>query len=153
MAWWCFVSFFVACAAGIAYLKTRRSAWDLLCAAAVETGMVCATLALLTGSIWARHSWGVWWTWDPRLTTTLILWFIYAGYMALRGMDLPPDRRAALGSVVAVIGWLYRRAPGLHVRPVVAPVHSRLRPFSPRKAAAWNPKWPWPSWPRCCASA
>ena len=106
VAWWCFVSFFVACAAGIAYLKTRRSAWDLLCAAAVETGMVCATLALLTGSIWARHSWGVWWTWDPRLTTTLILWFIYAGYMALRGMDLPPDRRAALGSVVAVIGFI-----------------------------------------------
>lgn len=106
VAWWSFVSFFVACAAGAAYLKTRRPRWDLLSAAAVETGMVCATLALITGSIWARHSWGVWWTWDPRLTTTLILWFIYAGYMALRSMDMPPERKAALGAVVAIVGFL-----------------------------------------------
>lgn len=106
VAWWCFVSFFTACAAAVAYLKTRNLKWDLLSAAAVETGMACATLALITGSIWARHSWGVWWTWDPRLTTTLILWFIYAGYMALRGMALPQERRASLGAVVAIVGFL-----------------------------------------------
>lgn len=106
VAWWCFVSFFVACAAGAAYLKTRRPRWDALSAAAVEIGMVCATLALITGSVWGRHSWGVWWTWDPRLTTTLILWFIYAGYLALRSMDMQPDRKAALGAVVAIVGFL-----------------------------------------------
>lgn len=106
VAWWCFVSFFVACGTGIAYLKTRHPKWDVLSAASVELGMVCATLALLTGSIWARHSWGVWWTWDPRLTTTLILWFIYAGYLALRTMPMPPTRRAALCAVVAIVGAL-----------------------------------------------
>ena len=55
VAWWCFVSFFLSCAAGVLWLKTRRPKWDALSATAVEVGMVCATLALITGSIWARH--------------------------------------------------------------------------------------------------
>lgn len=106
VAWWCFVSFFVACVTGALWLKTRRPRWDALSAAAVETGMVWATLALITGSIWARHSWGTWWTWDPRLTTMLVLWFIYAGYLALRSMPLPPDRRSSMCAVVAIVGFL-----------------------------------------------
>jgi len=106
VAWWSFVSFFMACVAGMAWLRSRNPAWDMLSAASVEVGMVCASLALITGSVWGRHSWGVWWTWDPRLTTTLILWFIYAGYMALRTLDMPPARRSALCAVVAIVGFL-----------------------------------------------
>lgn len=106
LAWWGLVSFGVSCVSGILYLKTRAPKYDLLSAAAVETGMLFCTLTLVTGSIWGRHSWGVWWTWDPRLTTALILWFIYAGYMALRAMPMPENRRAALSSVVSIAGFL-----------------------------------------------
>ena len=106
IAWWCFASFFLACVAGAAYLKTRDFKWDRLSASAAEIGLVCATLALVTGMIWARHSWNVWWTWDPRLTTTLILWFIHAAYLAVRSMGMPPRRRAGLCAGIAIIGFL-----------------------------------------------
>ena len=106
LAWWGLISFGVSCAASILYLKTRKQKYDHLSASAVEIGMLFCTLTLATGSIWGRHSWGVWWTWDPRLTTALILWFIYAGCMALRSMPMPESRRAALCSVVAVAGFL-----------------------------------------------
>ncbi len=106
LAWWGLISFALSCAAGVLYLKTHAQKYDLLSAASVETGMLFCTLTLVTGSIWGRHSWGVWWTWDPRLTTALILWFIYAGCMALRSMPIPENRRAALCSVVAVAGFL-----------------------------------------------
>ena len=75
LAWWSFVSFFLVCVSGVAYLKTRNRHWDAVAGAAAEVGVVLSGLALVSGSIWARHSWGVWWTWDPRLTTTMILWF------------------------------------------------------------------------------
>ena len=106
LAWWGRISFGLACVAGALYLKTRAPKYDLLSASAVELGMLFCTLTLITGSIWGRHSWGVWWTWDPRLTTALILWFIYAGCMALRSMPMPENRRAALCSVVAIAGFL-----------------------------------------------
>ena len=63
-------------------------------------------LALVTGMLWARKSWGVWWTWDPRLTTTLIMWFVYAGYLVLRGLDLPPQRKSLVCAVVGVVAFL-----------------------------------------------
>ena len=72
LAWWSFVSFFLVCVSGVAYLKTRNRHWDAMAGAAAEVGVVLSGLALVSGSIWARHSWGVWWTWDPRLTTTMI---------------------------------------------------------------------------------
>ena len=76
LAWWGLVSFGTACAAGLLHLLRHRPSCSRLCDASVEIGMLFCTLTLITGSIWARHSWGVWWTWDPRLTTALILWFI-----------------------------------------------------------------------------
>lgn len=106
LAWWGLISFALSFVAGMLYLKTRAPKYDLLAASSVEVGMLFCTLTLVTGSIWGRHSWGVWWTWDPRLTTALILWFIYAGFMALRSMPLPENRRAALCSVVAIAGFL-----------------------------------------------
>ena len=106
LAWWAFISFFTVCVSGIAYLRTRNQRWDALGGAAAEVGLVLCTLALITGSIWARHSWGVWWTWDPRLTTAMILWFLYAGYLVLRQLDLPPERRSVLCAVVGIIAFL-----------------------------------------------
>jgi len=106
MAWWSMASFLVVCVAGAAYLKTRNRVWDNLAAAAAELGVLLATLALLTGSIWARHSWGVWWTWDPRLTTTLVMWFLYAGYLVFRQQDLTPERKAALCAVIGIVAFI-----------------------------------------------
>lgn len=106
MAWWSFVSFFTVALAGAVYLKTGKAAWDRLAYAAAEVGVVLCTLALISGSIWARHSWGVWWTWDPRLSTALILWFLYSGYLMLRHVDMPERRRSRVCAVVGIIAFL-----------------------------------------------
>ncbi len=106
LAWWAFMSFFVVFVASIAYLKTRKSSWDALAKAAAEVGVLCSGLAIVTGSIWARHSWGVWWTWDPRLTTALIMWFVYTGYLVLRGLDMPAGRNANIRAVVGIVAFV-----------------------------------------------
>jgi len=106
LAWWALASFFVVFAASIAYLRSRRPQWDHLARAGAEVGLLLAVLALVSGSIWARHSWGVWWTWDPRLTTTLVMCFVYAGYLALRGLELPRQRTGAICAVVGIAAFL-----------------------------------------------
>ena len=106
LAWWALMSFFLVFLGSIAYLWRRNPAADRLCAAAAETGVLLSGLALVTGMLWARRSWGVWWTWDPRLTTTLIMWFIYAGYLVLRGLDLPQQRRNVVCAVVGIVAFL-----------------------------------------------
>jgi len=63
-------------------------------------------LALVSGSIWGRAAWNVWWTWDPRLTTTLIMWFVYAGYLVLRGAGMAGERRAMVCAVLGVVAFL-----------------------------------------------
>ena len=87
-----------------AHLDTAQS--SLMPVALLVGAVLLAGLALVTGMIWARRSWGVWWTWDPRLTTTLVMWFIYAGYLVLRGLDLPPQRKRMICAVVGVVAFL-----------------------------------------------
>jgi len=106
LAWWALISFFTVFLASLIYLIKRKSGADRLCAAAAEVGVLLSGLALITGMLWARKSWGVWWTWDPRLTTTLIMWFVYAGYLVLRGLDLPPQRKGLLCAVVGIVAFL-----------------------------------------------
>ncbi len=106
LSWWAFLSFFVVCVASIAYLRTKAHKWDALALAAAEIGVVCTSLALITGSIWARHSWGVWWTWDPRLTTALIMWFVYVAYLVLRKLEMSPQRNATIRGVLGIIAFL-----------------------------------------------
>lgn len=106
LAWWALISFFAVFLGSIAYLVRRCPGADRLCAAAAEVGVLLSGLALVTGMLWARKSWGVWWTWDPRLTTTLIMWFVYAGYLVLRGLDLPPQRKGLVCAVVGVVAFL-----------------------------------------------
>ncbi len=106
LAWWGLISFFVVFLSGIAYIYSRKPVWDALSGAAAEVGLVLAVLAVLTGSIWARHSWGLWWTWDARLTTALVMCFVYAGYLIVRGLDMQPGRKALVCAVVGIVAFL-----------------------------------------------
>lgn len=94
----------VAGIASIGYLRTNRARWDHVAYAAMELGLVFGTIALATGMIWARPTWGTWWTWDPRLTTFLILWLIYVGYLMLRASAREDPHMARLGAVLAIVG-------------------------------------------------
>jgi len=100
-----FLSFFVVCIASIAYLVTRRLSWDWVAVSAAETGVVFCAAVLVTGPLWAKPVWGIWWTWDARLTTTLILFLIYVGYLMLRTYVTESHRRALLAAVVGIIGF------------------------------------------------
>ncbi|MDP3425898.1 MAG: cytochrome c biogenesis protein CcsA [Humidesulfovibrio sp.] len=106
LAWWALMSFFVVFAASIRHLMTRSAASDILAGAAAELGVLFSGLALVSGSIWGRAAWNVWWTWDPRLTTTLIMWFVYAGYLVLRGAGMAGERRAMVCAVLGVVAFL-----------------------------------------------
>ncbi len=106
LAGWSMVSFLVCFLASAGYLWRRRPALDLLAGASAEIGVVFSGLALVTGSLWARASWNVWWTWDPRLTTTLIMWFVYAAYLSLRASALPAERRSLAAAVLGVVAFL-----------------------------------------------
>jgi heme exporter protein C len=91
---------------GIVYLWKKDERWDWAARAAAELGTVFLTFALITGSIWGRTTWGTWWTWDARLTTTLILWFIYIGYLMLRSYMGRTPASARAGAVLALIGLI-----------------------------------------------
>lgn len=106
LAWWALISFLAVFVFSIAYLAKKRAAYDNISAAAAEIGLLLASLALASGMIWARLSWGVWWTWDPRLVTTLVMWFIYSAYLVIRHMDVPLQRRRTVCAVVGIIAFL-----------------------------------------------
>ncbi len=105
-AWWSFISFFVCFIASILYLIKRKKNYDILAGAAAEVGVVLISLTLLTGMLWGRAAWNTWWTWDPRLTTTLILWFLYIGYLILRTAPMGKDRRATVSAGLGIIAFL-----------------------------------------------
>jgi heme exporter protein C len=105
-AWSAFLAFGVTFVASIAFLVRREQRHDLLAASAAEVGVVLTGLTLALGSIWGRPTWGVWWTWDPRLTSTLILFLIFAGYLALRGFVDDEERRARWSAAVGILGFL-----------------------------------------------
>ncbi len=94
----------VVAAASIVYLWRRDERWDWTARAGAEVGTVFITLALVTGSLWGRATWGTWWTWDARLTTTLILWFIDITYLMLRSYMGRTPASARVGAVLAIVG-------------------------------------------------
>lgn len=104
VAWFGLLGFVVMASTGLAYLVRRDLAWDHWSRAAAELGWMCCGLTLLTGSLWAHEAWGTWWTWDPRLATTFVLWAIYSGYLLVRGSLEDPHRRARIAAVLAVLG-------------------------------------------------
>lgn len=92
-------------AASALFLWRRDPSWDHLALGAAEVAVLFITLTLATGALWGRPVWGVWWTWDARLTTTLVLWFIYVGYLALRAWA-PGERGARAAAVLGIVGLL-----------------------------------------------
>ncbi len=106
VAIWSFISFFISFVAAIIYLKSRKEFYDKLSATSAEIGFLLASLTLVSGMIWGKYAWGVWWTWDPRLTTALVLWFIYAAYLVFRTMPMPTEKRNSVCAVISIIGFL-----------------------------------------------
>jgi heme exporter protein C len=96
----------VLLAAGVAYLWKRDLRWDDLGHAATETGMLFCGIVLVTGPIWAKPAWGTWWTWEARLTTTLVLWLLLAGALLVRSYASDRDLGARLAAVVGVVAAL-----------------------------------------------
>ena len=101
-----FLAFFVVFIASLGYLIKRTPKWDAIAEASAEVGVVFVTLALLTGIIWARPIWNTWWTWEPRLTTTMILWLIYVAYLMVRSYAPSQSKGAIYGAVVGILGFV-----------------------------------------------
>ena len=101
-----FTAFAIVFVSNIAYLTTRRLKWDCLGVAAAEVGVACCSIGLVTGPLWARPVWGIWWTWDARLTTTFILWLLYISYLLLRGLLEDPQKRASLSAIFGIFAFL-----------------------------------------------
>jgi len=96
------LAFGITFAASIAYLTTKNWMWDAVAATACELGLVFATVVLVTGPLWARSAWNTWWTWEPRLTSFLILWILYAGYHVVRA-SLRSASRRTVSSVLGIV--------------------------------------------------
>src|SRR5579862_932867 len=96
----------IAFVANVAWLATRQMKWDWLGVSAVEVGVVSCTGGLATGVLWGKPAWGIWWTWDARLTTAFLLWLLYIAYLLLRGLLEDPQRRATLSAVFGIFAFL-----------------------------------------------
>ena len=101
-----FVAFFLVFIANVGYLGTRKPRWDWLGVAAAEVGVACCTIVLITGPIWAHPVWGIWWTWDARLTSTFVLWLLYVSYLLLRTLVEEPERRALLSALFGIFAFI-----------------------------------------------
>jgi heme exporter protein C len=105
-AWVAFFAFFVVFLASVIYLWKRLPEADRLAYASAEIGVLFTALTLLDGAIWGKPTWGTWWTWDARLTTTALLFVIYVGYLMLRSYIDEPERRARLSALVGIVGFI-----------------------------------------------
>jgi heme exporter protein C len=105
-AWTCFLAFGIAALTSAMYLWLRDERLDRVAVSAAEGGMVFGTIMLITGPLWGRIAWGTYWTWEPRLTLTLLLWFIFLGYFMVRGSTDNPEKGKRLAAVVAIVGAL-----------------------------------------------
>ncbi|MFC1903169.1 cytochrome c biogenesis protein [Chloroflexota bacterium] len=106
LAWVAFLAFFIVFLGSIFYLWKRESKWDVIAGSSAEVGVVFTTLFLITGSIWAKPIWGVWWTWSPRLTAALVLWLIYVAYLTVRSYTTDEQRGARFAAVVGIVGFI-----------------------------------------------
>ena len=104
LGWIGMISIMVVAVASIMHLATGRQKWDDLAYSTAEIGIIFASLILVTGAIWGKPVWGVWWTWDAKLTTTLVLWFIYVGYLMVRAYGPAGTQGKRFASVIALIG-------------------------------------------------
>jgi heme exporter protein C len=105
-AWAGMDAFFVCFIANLLYVWKREPRYDWLAVSAAEVGLVLTTVVLITGPIWAHPVWGIWWTWDARLTSTFVLWLLYVSYLLLRTLIEEQDRRALLSSLFGIFAFL-----------------------------------------------
>lgn len=106
LAWWAFAAFFGVFVCSVLVLWKGSDVWDRWAGVFAELGVLFSGLALVTGSLWGRASWNTWWTWDPRLSTTLIMWFVYAGYLVLRAADVGGAKGARMRAVLGIVAFL-----------------------------------------------
>jgi heme exporter protein C len=135
-AWVAFMAFGIVALCSAGYLWLRDPRLDAIAVSAAELGTVFTTAVLITGPLWGKIAWGTWWVWEPRLTLTLLLWFIYLGYFMVRGAADNPERGKRFGAVLGIVGafniplihmsvqWFR----SLHPQPVI------LRPEGPQAA-------------------
>jgi heme exporter protein C len=133
-AWVAFMAFGLVALCSAGYLWLRDERLDAIAVSAAELGIVFTTAVLITGPLWGKIAWGAWWVWEPRLTLTLLLWFIYLGYFMVRGATDNPERGKRFGAVLGIVGafniplihmsvqWFR----SLHPQPVI------LRPEGPQ---------------------
>ena len=105
-AWVGYLAFAMVFISSIAYLRTGARRWDLLAHSAAEIGVLFISLVLITGPIWARPVWGTWWQWDARLTSALVMWLTYIGYLFLRNLTVDRTRAGRLAAVVGIVGFI-----------------------------------------------
>jgi heme exporter protein C len=127
-SWWlAFVAFAIVLVSNLAYLRGRNPKWDWLGVSAAEVGVAFVTVGLVTGPIWAHPVWGIWWTWDARLTSAFVLWVLYVSYLLLRNLIEEPERRAVISAVFGIFAavdiplvyfsiWFFRTQ---HPQPVI----------------------------------
>jgi len=101
----CYLAFFISLVASIMYLRKRERRYDMAAEVLVIIGLVYGIVALISGAIWANAAWGLYWNWDPKQTTTLILWIAYAGYIAVKYSISEVERRAVIGAVYNVLAF------------------------------------------------
>jgi len=105
-AWAGMDAFFVCFVANLLYVWKREQKYDWLAVSGAEVGLALITVVLITGPIWAKPAWGIWWTWDARLTSTFVLWLLYVSYLLLRSLIEEPDRRALLSALFGIFAFL-----------------------------------------------
>jgi heme exporter protein C len=105
-AWTGLTAFLIGFVGNLLYVWKRQPQWDWLGVSAVEVGLAFTTVVLVTGPIWARPVWGIWWTWDARLTSTFIMWLLYVSYLLLRTLVEEPDRRALFSALFGIFAFL-----------------------------------------------
>lgn len=104
-AWVAFLAFFVVFLGGVVYLWKHDPRWDVVAYSAAEIGVVFTTITLITGVVWAKPIWFVWWTWDARLTSTLVLWLMYVAYILVRAYS-PASQAPAFGAILGILGFV-----------------------------------------------
>src|SRR5216684_5368219 len=105
-AWAGEMTFFVCFLSNLLYVWKRQPKYDWLGVSSAEVGLACITVVLITGPVWAHPVWGIWWTWDARLTSTFVLWVIYVSYLLLRTLVGDPERRAMVSAVFGIFAFL-----------------------------------------------
>jgi heme exporter protein C len=102
-AWLAYLAFVVVFLASVAYLWTKRLVFDAIAVASAEIGVLFTGLTLVLGSIWARPTWGVWWSWEPRVITTAVMFAMYVGYLLLRNLSSDLERRATRSAILGIV--------------------------------------------------